>query len=500
MLFQRLLPLFAECQIINQNEFAVSSICYDYRKITHNSIYVAIDIFNYKGKERDGHEFIKDAVTRGARAIIVKKKQSIPLSVCQIVTQNPRRILEKLAARFYSYPAKKLFTVGVTGTKGKTTTVYLINHFLGHGGFRTGLISTAEFKIGSRFIPNYTDVVNETHLTCPESLELQKSLRQMLVKKTDVAVIEATSHSLKLCRAAYECQYDIGVITNLQSEHLDFHKTIKDYYESKAKLFKLLDRSYNKGLQKVGIINADDYAFKYLKKVTNSKIFTYGIYKKADFWAKQIEIKDGKTHFTLNGYKFITSLLGEYNIYNILAAIGVGRHFGVSFQKLSSALKNFSGVPGRMQEVKNNSGIKIFVDYAHTPESLSACLKTLKKFCNKRLIVVFGCGGDRDPRKRPEMGKIATLLADYSIITSEDPRSERPSDIIGEITSGAVNNNYVVNEDRKKAIARALRMARRGDFIVITGKGDEKHFEINGKQLSWNDAAVIKELLRQRAN
>lgn len=479
--------------ILNYKDFRVSGVSYDYRKVRPNSIYVAIDIFNYRGKERDGHEFIREAIKNGAKALVLQKRQNIDEDICQIINSNPRKVLERLSAFFYSYPAKKLFTIGVTGTKGKTTTVYLISHLLEDAGTKTGFFSTADFKIGAHPTPNYTDKINETHLTCPEAPELQKSLKRMVELDTKVAIIEATSHALKLCRATEECQYDIAVITNLQSEHLDFHKNKRDYYFSKAKLFDLLSTSKNKGLEKCAVINNDDQNCQFLKERVTSKTITYGIHSLADINAKSIEVKNNKTVFKIGNHIFESPLIGLYNVYNACAAIAVASHFGISYKKIKNSLARFAGVPGRMQEVKNNRGFRVLIDYAHTPESLEACLETVKKICPKRLIVIFGCAGDRDPRKRPKMGEVATKLADFSIITSDDPHNENPKRIAQEIVGRIKKNNFIIEIDRKKAIRKGLEYARKGDFVIIAGRGDEKFFEVRNKQIKWSDEQVVTE-------
>ncbi|MCH7828810.1 UDP-N-acetylmuramoyl-L-alanyl-D-glutamate--2,6-diaminopimelate ligase [Patescibacteria group bacterium] len=483
--------------ILNYKDFRVSGVSYDYRKVRPNNIYAAIDVFNHQGKERDGHVFIRKAIRNGAKALILKKRQNINEDVCQIINSNPRKVLERLSAFFYSYPAKKLFTIGVTGTKGKTTTVYLISHLLEDAGIKTGFFSTADFKIGAHSISNYTDKVNETHLTCPEAPELQKSLKRMVELGTKVAIIEATSHALKLCRAAEECQYDVAVITNLQSEHLDFHKSKRDYYLAKAKLFDLLSTSQNKNLEKCAVINNDMQSCQFLKKRVTSKIITYGVRNHADINARSIKIENNRTVFKVGNQTFESSLIGLHNVYNVCAAIAVASHFGISYKKIKNSLARFSGVPGRAQEVKNNRGFRVLIDYAHTPESLEVCLKTLKKNSPKRLIVIFGCAGDRDPKKRAEMGGVATRLADFSIITSEDPRNENPRRIVQEIVRGIKKNNFMVEIDRKKAIQKGLEYAREGDFVVITGKGDEKFLEIRDKQFKWSDEQVVTNYLNQ---
>ena len=317
----------------------------------------------------------------------------------------------------------------------------------------------------------------------------------MVELDTKVAIIEATSHALKLCRAAEECQYDIAVITNLQSEHLDFHKNKKDYYLSKAKLFDLLSTSKNKGLAKCAVINNDEQNCQFLKKRVASKTITYGISSLADINIKSIEVKNNKTVFKIGNQIFESPLIGPHNVYNVCAAIAVASHFGISRKKIKNSLARFTGVPGRMQEVKNNRGFRILIDYAHTPESLEACLEAVKKICSKRLIVIFGCAGDRDPRKRPRMGEVATRLADFSIITSDDPHNENPKRIAQEIVRGIKKNNFTIEIDRKKAIRKGLECAKKGDFVVIAGRGDEKFLEVRNKQIKWSDEQVVIDCL-----
>lgn len=471
------------CSIINFHDFEVSGINYDFRKVKPNNIYIAMDIFNYHGEERDGHEFINQVIKNGAKTIVVKKKQNVNKTICQIITSNPRKILEKFSSFFYGYPGKKLYTIGVTGTKGKTTTIYLINHILEQNGIKTGFFSSADFKICSKFIPNYTDRINETHLTCPESLELQKSLNEMYKYQIKVAIIEATSHALQLYRAAEECYYDIGVMTNLQCDHLDFHKTKRNYYSAKAKLF---------GLAKCAIVNNDDLNCQFIKNRTSSRIVSYSLKEASDFKAYDIEYRKRKSAFRINKQKFILPLIGGFNIYNACAAIATASNLGLSHKKIASALRSFPGIPGRMQKIKNKKGLNIFIDSAHTPESLEECLRTLRKNYKNKLVVVFGCAGNRDKSKRPKMGEIASRLADFTFITLEDPRFEKPEQIAQEIISGIDQRNYTVELNRKIAITKALKKAKRGDVVVIAGKGDEKYFEFAGKQITWSDTQIVK--------
>jgi len=492
MEFNSIRFFFKDCKRFNFNNFNVTGINYDYRKVKLGNIYFAINIFNYKGKERNGHEFVKEAVYRGARAVILKEYHpGIDKSVCQIVCGNPRELLEKVSAFFYRYPAKKLYTIGVTGTKGKTTTVYLISHFLESAGIKTGFFSTADFKIGEKVIPNFTDKLNETHLSCPEALEVQKYLSRMIKVGTKVVVVEATSHALKLNRAAQECHYDIGVLTNLQSDHLDFHKTLSDYYSSKGILFNLLSTSVNKGMEKCAVFNVDDFNSFLIRNKTKCKIFTYGVNSKADIRPSTIEFSCSGIKFKIGKISFTSTLIGKHNLYNICAAIAAVRPFGLKFNQMRAGLKSFSGVPGRMEEIKNNKGIRIFIDYAHTPESLKECLLTLRNFFPKRIVVIFGCAGGRDKTKRPLMGETATRLADLAIITSEDSREEDPKKIAIEITKRLKKRNFYIELNRDKAIHKAIKCALPGDLIVITGKGDEKYMEIKGKQIPWSDKKAV---------
>lgn len=367
----------------------------------------------------------------------------------------------------YQNPSKSLKVIGVTGTDGKTTTSNIIYHILQSSGIKTGLVSTVNAKIGKN------EYDTGFHVTNPGPFQLQKLLRKMVEKNLKYAVLEVTSHGLDQSRN-FGIKFDIGVLTNITHEHLDYHKTFENYVKAKAKLFQN---------SKINIINTDYFKFfkKYINK--NNKVVLYD-----------------QNSLNPRLLKIVTSKFKEnYNVLNATAAILVAKEVGISDSKIIAAIKTFKGVEGRMQEIKNKLGIKIIVDFAHTPNALDSLLKALKKDKNKgsKLITVFGCAGERDIKKRPMMGDISTRLSDISIFTAEDPRHEDVNEIIRQMKKGVKNKNAKIFEipDRLEAIKQAIKIAKKGDIVVACGKGHEKSMNFNGKEIPWSDEKAIKKII-----
>jgi len=393
-----------------------------------------------------------------------------------------------LANVIYCFPAKSIKLIGITGTDGKTTTASLTYHLLTKAKIKTGLVTTISAKIGK------TDWSTGLHTTSPEPFQLQKLIRSMVNNKTKYGVLEVTSHGLDQFRF-WGCNFDLAAITNVTHEHLDYHKTWQNYLETKAKLLK--------SVNDFSIINLDDKSYEPLLKILDkNKIITYGLSKEADIYAK--DIKMGK-----NGYQFIavdkyqkikieTNLLGEFNIYNCLAALTIARKINLSWENIAKSIKSFYSPKGRMEFVKNNLGLKIIIDFAHTPNALKQALKTAKFVAgNKKIIAVFGAAGLRDQNKRPLMGKFASELADKVVLTAEDPRTENVNKIIHQIKKGFVKKTLCYEiPDRNQAINTAInKLAKKGDVVIICGKGHEQSMCFGTEETSWSEHKAVRRAL-----
>lgn len=458
----------------------IKSVAYDSRKTEKGAIFIAISGFNF-----DGHKYINNALERGAYAVVGEKPVTLQ-GVPYIQVENSRRALAAISAKFYNYPAEKLKLAGVTGTSGKTTVAHLIGRMLRGLGASAGIIGTIENTINEKKIA-------ATHTT-PESLELNKIFSQMVQDNVKYVAMEVSSHSLKLDRV-YGLKFEVGVFTNLSRDHLDFHKNFEDYFDSKKKLF---DNS------KQAVINIDDENGRKLLNMLNIPVLTYGSDKLADLRAENIKISAAGVLYDLvfkgKIYPVFYSTPGMFSVYNSLAAIGACIVLGFPAEQLISALKDTGGVRGRFELVENPQGINVIIDYAHKPDGLKNVLETIRGFCSGRIITVFGCGGDRDRGKRPQMGKIASELSDYVIITSDNPRSEDPESIICEIEVGISKDNYEKITDRREAIKRAISLAKKGDIVLIAGKGHETYQIFKDKTIHFDDREVAREFLTRRSS
>jgi len=467
-----------DIQYVNgDTDIEINKIAYDSRKVEKNDVFVCI-----KGFKTDGHNYIKQAIERGAAAIIVEKdieQQPVPV----IRVENSRRALALISARFYGYPSEKFKLIGVTGTNGKTTTTYLIKTILEHHGYKTGLIGTNQNMIGDMVIP--------AERTTPESLELQQLFYDMAEAKVDYVIMEVSSHSLELNRVD-GCNFEVGVFTNITQDHLDFHITMENYLKAKTKLFHMC---------RVGIINADDPNSDYILANSNCSVLCYGIDKKADIWAQNIDISEKGVRFRIESdgrnCTIELGIPGRFSVYNALASIGACLALGIELEGIKSGLKAAKGVPGRVQLVPTGRDFSVIIDYAHTPDGLENILKTVKGFARGRVVALFGCGGDRDRTKRPVMGRIAGQLSDFCIITSDNPRTEDPLKIISDIEEGIKDTKvpYVVIENRYEAIKYAIEHALKDDIIVLAGKGHETYQEINGVKHHFDENKVVAEIL-----
>lgn len=449
-----------KCQMTNKFQISnYKNIVYDSKKVESGSVFVAIP-----GIKTDGYKYIDQAIKNGAKLVVAEKDFEAPDGIEKRIVPDSRKALAELSAEFYGHPSKKLTLIGITGTNGKTTTAYLIESILKTAGFNVKKLGTIDTPTG---------------LTTPEAPELNKFFFDCLKEGVTHVVMEVSSHALAQERV-YGLDFDIAIFTNLTHDHLDFHKTMDEYLAAKQKLFAELK---NDGF---AIINSDDPYSQKIIDVCNAEVMTYGVREiKHEMRYEKDQIPS----------EFKTPLSGEYNLYNILAAYHCGLALGLDKKIIKKGIESLKGVPGRLERIGN-----VIVDFAHTPDALEKLLKLVKTFTNGRVILVFGCPGDRDKEKRPIMGKIAAQLADYVILTTDDPHTERPEQIISEIRLGMSNDKLQMSNveaivDRKKAIEKALSLVKKDDIVVIAGRGHEQYQDFNGKKVELDDRVVVRELL-----
>lgn len=464
----------------------VASIEHDSRKVKKNSVFVAI-----KGYKTDGHLYVMDAVNKGAVAVVVEEDSNIPdeifihSDIAKIVVHNSRIALAQLSKGFYKDPTSKLKLVGITGTNGKTTTAFILKNIFETAGNKTGLIGTIANYIGSEKI--------DSKLTTPESNDLNNFFYQMVINGCSHAVMEVSSHSLVLNRV-YGLNFAGAVFTNITSDHLDFHLTFDNYLNAKKILFdNLSDNS-------IAIINADDKSSERIIKDSKAKVYTYGQSETSDYVISSIKYDLNGTSFIITtggkSYQIKTILIGEFNAYNSAAAFAIADKLGIPKEKIVEGIKSTPFVPGRFEVI--GSGIKkVIVDYSHTADSLEKAIRALRQIIGneRQLVTVFGCGGDRDKTKRPVMGKVATELSDLVVITSDNPRTENPMQIINDIKQGVVKNNFIVIENRYDAIKYAVQKSKADAAILIAGKGHETYQEVNGVRNHFSDQETAREFL-----
>lgn len=475
MKLSKLLEGVQYIQIYNNKECEITGIGYNSQKIEQGNLFVAITGFS-----TDGHKYIPSAVENGAVAVICEKH--IPDVNCtQIVVENSRIAEAIVSANFFKNPAKSFRLIGITGTNGKTTCTYLVKHILEKSGYKVGLIGTNQNMIGN--------TVFETGRTTPDSFELCQLFRKMADANVDYVVMEVSSHAIELHRI-YGLDFYVGAFTNLTQDHLDFHITMENYAGAKQKLFSMTHSA---------VINADDkYGENYLKNC-KCKAVGYGSKNQCELMAQNIKYSDDGVEFILKGHKYSLAIPGEFSVYNALCAIGVCLECQLSEDAISDALKCANGVKGRAEVVPVNRDYTVMIDYAHTPDGIQNILSTVKGFAKGRVIILFGCGGNRDTTKRPIMGKIAGELADYCIITSDNPRKENPAEIIAMIEPGVKQTGtpYTVVPDRYDAIKFALGMAQKGDVVILAGKGHETYQELADGKIHFDEREVVEKLLKE---
>ncbi|EDS80298.1 UDP-N-acetylmuramoyl-L-alanyl-D-glutamate--2,6-diaminopimelate ligase [Clostridium perfringens] len=469
-------------EVIKGNEESkVQNIRYDNRKIEQGDAFVCV-----KGFKVDGHSFIGDAIKKGAKTLIVQEDVSVQEDITIIKVRDTRKALAIMSSNYFGNPKDKLKIIGITGTNGKTTSAFIIKSILEKAGFMTGLIGTIANYIGNKKV----DAVRTT----PESYELHELFKNMVDAGVEYCVMEVSSHSLELDRV-YGIQFEEGIFTNLTRDHLDFHKTFENYYNAKFKLFERSNHS---------IINLDDpYGANIVKDIeergVKTKVSTFSIEKESDFKAFEIKSHSNGSEFKVNLEsieEFSINIPGEYNIYNSLGCIICAYNLNIPMDKIKEGLSDVV-IPGRCELVakEKNLPYSIIIDYAHTPDGLENILSTVKAFTKNRMISVFGCGGDRDKVKRPQMGKIGCELSDIAIITSDNPRSEEPMDIINDIVKPLNYDNFVIEVNRKEAIRKAMNMALEGDVIVIAGKGHETYQILKDETIHFDEREVVYDIL-----
>ncbi len=483
MKLNELLETITVLDVAGDLNVEVNGIAYDSRQVKPGGLFVALP-----GMKSDGAEYIPDALSNGAVAVVSERQLDLGSGVVHIHVPHARRALAELANAFFGDLSHRMKVVGVTGTNGKTTTCYMIRNILRDGGYTPGLLGTVAYEIGGRSLPSSR--------TTPEAPDIHSMFRQMQEHGCDSAVLEVSSHAIAMERV-HAIDFKIGVFTNLTQDHLDFHRDMDSYFDTKANLFESLKRSDERS----AVINVDDpWGRKLVERTLDVDIVTYG-------FSEQAQVRAAKVKLDAHGSSFrITTpwgegrvhlrLLGRFNIHNALAAIAAGGLCGVGLQQIVCSLEQLDAVPGRLELVPNRRNRKIFVDYAHTDDALKNVLNTLREICKGRLLVVFGCGGNRDTGKREKMGRVACGLADYAIVTSDNPRREDPAAIVGDVIAGCDDpTRYEVVLDRRDAIAAAIAMMRRNDLLVIAGKGHETYQEFDGTIVPFDDREVVREIV-----
>lgn len=470
-----------EC-IQGEEDKVISEITNDSRNVSKDSLFFCIS-----GTVTDGHQYANEVAEKGAAVIVAEKRVEAPEEVTVILVKNTRYAMALIAAAFYDYPAERLKVIGITGTKGKTTTTYMIKSILEKAGYRTGLIGTIETLIGEKAIPASN--------TTPESLTIQKYFYEMVKAGCQAVVMEVSSQGLMMDRTA-GIPFEIGIFTNIEPDHIgpNEHASFEEYMECKGRLFRQC---------KLGIANMDDVHFEQVMKGHTCQLETFGFSENADYRASNTELLTGRGYL---GVRYLVSgrmqmkveidIPGKFSVYNSLCAIAVCNYFKVSEEVIRNALKTAT-VKGRIEMIPVSDEFTLMIDYAHNAMSLKSLLVTLKEYKPKRLVCLFGCGGNRSKLRRYEMGEVSGRLADLTILTSDNPRNEDPQAILEDIKTGIAktDGNYVEIIDRKEAIAYAIHHGQPGDIIVLAGKGHEDYQEIKGIKYPMDERNLIRDIL-----
>ena len=484
MKLDKLLNDIQPLKIKNSNPNSdIKDISCNSKLVRTGCLFVAI-----KGTCVDGHRFIAEAIKRGARAVVVedvKRFDSIKADIATICVDDTRKALARLAANFYNHPSRKIKVIGITGTNGKTTVSYLLERVLKEAGFKVGVLGTINYRLNGK-------IYNSINTT-PGALTIQSYLKKMVTKKIDYAIIEVSSHALDQERVA-AVEFSCAIFTNLTQDHLDYHKSRERYFRAKSKLFAMLSSNSS------AIVNNDDPCARKITKLTRANIFRFGL-KNSNIRAKNIKLQKNYTEFCITTQQrdilIKSPLIGMHNVYNILATIACTLSCGLDIKKIKNGILKLESIPGRLESVCAGQPCKVFIDYAHTEDGLKRVLGFLRTVYSKnKIICVFGCGGNRDKSKRPKMGRVASSLSDYVIVTSDNPREEKPTHIAGQITSGINGKNFEIIIDRKEAIKRSFILADRNSVILIAGKGHEQCQIIKGKRIPFNDREVAEQVIK----
>lgn len=476
---------------IGDQRVVIADVTDDSRAVGSGALFVAV-----KGERVDGHRYIQGAVQAGARAVVAERLDA-PCPAPFVRVRDSRVVLGILGSRFHGDPSLRLRMIGVTGTNGKTTTTYVCKALLESAGRRVGLIGTVAYIIGS-------ELLAASHTT-PGAIELQRILARMVDARLDTTVMEVSSHALALDRTS-GCEFDVAVFTNLTQDHLDFHASMEEYFHAKCRLFTGLVDTGGKAGTKRAILNADDPYAPRIRDVCSVPVWTYGIRTPADIRAEELRLSLAGSTFqavTPSGTCMVQSrLVGEHNVYNLLAAVGVALQEGLTLEQISSAVARVTNVPGRFERVEAGQDFTVVVDYAHTEDALVRLLTAAQRLKVGRIITVFGCGGDRDRGKRPKMGRVAVQFSDVVVLTSDNPRTEDPVAILREVEVGVKEAlqakptvEYHMVADRRQAIDAAIRMARRDDTVLIAGKGHEDYQILGTTKVHFDDREIAREAI-----
>lgn len=488
-----LAALVPDSYIIGDGSLEIASIQHDSRKVTQGTLFACM-----VGAHVDGHTFIPQAREKGAVAIITANEDAdMPAGVAVLVVKNLSEALQTIVPYFYDYPARKMRVIGITGTNGKTSISYMTRAMLRKMGFRVGLIGTIQIMIEDEVLP--------IHNTTPDVVELQGTLNNMAEKGMDYVVMEVSSHALDQNRVA-GMEFDTVVFTNLTQDHLDYHKTMENYMLAKAKLFDMVGDTANVKNGKCAVVNIDDNAGEVMLDHAKCRQITYAINNAASLKAENIEVLASGAKFDIKIGNTVLPLdlkiTGIFNIYNAMAAVGAALAEGIPAPIIKAALDEFESVPGRFELVRGGQDFTVIVDYAHTPDGLENILHTARQIAKKRIITVFGCGGDRDRTKRPIMGRIAAELSDVIIATSDNPRTEDPQFILNQVVEGvrekAGDKQHEDIIDRREAIFRAVELAEKDDIVVIAGKGHENYQILKDKTIHFDDKEVAMEAIQNK--
>lgn len=470
-------------QVEGDAEVEISGLAYSSKLVQPGFLFAAL-----RGEKKDGHEFVEEALSHGARAILSERPKPPNMKAVWIEVRDAREALALAAASFYGHPSLRMKVIGITGTKGKTTLTYLLESILLRAGFQPAVIGTINYRWSGKVIP--------AQRTTPEAPDLQRMMSEMLALGMTHCLIEVSSHALDLKRV-WGIHFDVAVFTNLSAEHLDYHPSLEDYFETKKKLFFLNAK------KRTAVVNLDDAWGKRLISELPLTTVSYGLEPAAI-------IRGQDCRFTENGLKaevdypggtmkICSHLLGKHNLYNILAAVATGLALNVPAATIKEGITDLKGVPGRLEKIDNKLGLKVFVDYAHTDIALRSLLEAVRELKPHRILLVFGAGGDRDKGKRPRMGEVAAALADWTFLTSDNPRTEDPLAILAEIEQGFARSGsraYAVIPDRREAIEAALASAKKGDAVLIAGKGHENYQIFKDRTISFDDAEVVRSILK----